>query len=69
MSLQNNLLLKARFVGGRRFVGSRALATHVGKSLNSLGTHASESDLPLKGVKVLELGQLIAGPFAGQLLG
>lgn len=27
------------------------------------------SDLPLSGVRVLELGQLIAGPFAGQLLG
>jgi hypothetical protein len=26
-------------------------------------------DLPLAGVRVLELGQLIAGPFAGQLLG
>ncbi|KAI9454945.1 CoA-transferase family III domain-containing protein [Russula earlei] len=26
-------------------------------------------DLPLSGVRVLELGQLIAGPFAGQLLG
>ena len=27
------------------------------------------SELPLAGVRVLELGQLIAGPFAGQLLG
>lgn len=27
------------------------------------------SNLPLSGVRVLELGQLIAGPFAGQLLG
>ncbi|KAF7303507.1 L-carnitine dehydratase bile acid-inducible protein f [Mycena indigotica] len=27
------------------------------------------SALPLDGVRVLELGQLIAGPFAGQLLG
>ncbi|KAF9524989.1 CoA-transferase family III domain-containing protein [Crepidotus variabilis] len=26
-------------------------------------------DLPLSGIRVLELGQLIAGPFAGQLLG
>ena len=26
-------------------------------------------DMPLRGVRVLELGQLIAGPFAGQLLG
>ncbi|CAK5264526.1 unnamed protein product [Mycena citricolor] len=29
----------------------------------------STSTLPLSGVRVLELGQLIAGPFAGQLLG
>ncbi|KAF8911689.1 CoA-transferase family III domain-containing protein [Gymnopilus junonius] len=37
----------------------------------SLAGHAScsDSDLPLKGIRVLELGQLIAGPFAGQLLG
>ena len=28
-----------------------------------------QDDLPLAGVRVLELGQLIAGPFAGQLLG
>ena len=27
------------------------------------------NDLPLSGVRVLELGQLIAGPFTGQLLG
>ena len=35
--------------------------------------HATVADLPaelpLSGVRVLELGQLIAGPFAGQLLG
>ncbi|KAJ7606630.1 CoA-transferase family III domain-containing protein [Roridomyces roridus] len=30
---------------------------------------SSQSDLPLSGIRVLELGQLIAGPFAGQLLG
>ena len=30
---------------------------------------SKSSDLPLSGVRVLELGQLIAGPFAGQLLG
>ncbi|KAG8220472.1 CoA-transferase family III domain-containing protein [Butyriboletus roseoflavus] len=33
-------------------------------------THISTADeLPLSGVRVLELGQLIAGPFCGQLLG
>ncbi|KAF7342960.1 L-carnitine dehydratase bile acid-inducible protein f [Mycena venus] len=30
---------------------------------------ARANELPLAGVRVLELGQLIAGPFAGQLLG
>lgn len=29
----------------------------------------SPDELPLSGVRVLELGQLIAGPFCGQLLG
>lgn len=28
-----------------------------------------DSELPLAGIRVIELGQLIAGPFAGQLLG
>ena len=32
-------------------------------------THPPDTGLPLSGVRVLELGQLIAGPFAGQLLG
>ena len=32
-------------------------------------TTASERDGPLDGVRVLELGNFIAGPFAGQLLG
>ncbi|KAG2015259.1 CAIB/BAIF family enzyme [Coprinopsis cinerea AmutBmut pab1-1] len=33
--------------------------------------HSNENndDLPLSGIRVLEMGQLIAGPFAGQLLG
>ncbi|KAK7008084.1 succinyl-CoA--D-citramalate CoA-transferase [Favolaschia claudopus] len=30
---------------------------------------SAQNDLPLAGIRVLELGQLIAGPFAGQLLG
>ncbi|KAJ6603223.1 CoA-transferase family III domain-containing protein [Mycena vulgaris] len=39
-------------------------------SSRGLASIASDpNDLPLAGVRVLELGQLIAGPFAGQLLG
>ncbi len=30
---------------------------------------SAPGDLPLAGVRVLEMGQLIAGPFGGQLLG
>ena len=29
---------------------------------------ANDADLPLSGIRVLEMGQLIAGPFAGQIL-
>ncbi|TFK45117.1 CoA-transferase family III domain-containing protein [Crucibulum laeve] len=32
-------------------------------------TTAQSNELPLAGIRVLEMGQLIAGPFAGQLLG
>ncbi|KAL0569001.1 hypothetical protein V5O48_012970 [Marasmius crinis-equi] len=35
----------------------------------STPSNAPNDDLPLSGVRVLEMGQLIAGPFAGQLLG
>ncbi|GAW00700.1 l-carnitine dehydratase bile acid-inducible protein f [Lentinula edodes] len=38
-------------------------------SLSSISTQQNPDDLPLSGIRVLELGQLIAGPFAGQLLG
>ncbi|KAJ3781465.1 CoA-transferase family III domain-containing protein [Lentinula aff. detonsa] len=38
-------------------------------SLSSISINQDADDLPLSGVRVLELGQLIAGPFAGQLLG
>ncbi|MGB5558059.1 MAG: CoA transferase, partial [Paracoccaceae bacterium] len=30
--------------------------------------HDTSSTLPLSGIRVLEMGQLIAGPFAGQML-
>ncbi|KAJ7031072.1 CoA-transferase family III [Mycena alexandri] len=35
----------------------------------SAASFSDRRDLPLSGIRVLELGQLIAGPFAGQLLG
>ncbi|KAJ8072408.1 hypothetical protein AAF712_007938 [Marasmius tenuissimus] len=38
------------------------------RSLSSV-VQPQNDDLPLAGVRVLEMGQLIAGPFAGQLLG
>ena len=37
-------------------------------SQTTRGTHSAAS-LPLAGVRVLEVGQVIAGPFCGQLLG
>ncbi|KAJ6545439.1 CoA-transferase family III [Mycena capillaripes] len=43
-----------------------ALISSISRAHTS-STHAN--DLPLSGIRVLELGQLIAGPFAGQLLG
>ncbi|RDB20795.1 Succinyl-CoA--D-citramalate CoA-transferase [Hypsizygus marmoreus] len=47
-------------------LGTRALPHHL-----TFATLAdvSKSSLPLSGIRVLEMGQLIAGPFAGQLLG
>jgi hypothetical protein len=40
------------------------------RNLNTRSENSNlRDDMPLSGVRVLELGQLIAGPFAGQLLG
>ncbi|KAJ7167885.1 CoA-transferase family III domain-containing protein [Mycena filopes] len=56
------LLLHAH--GGMRLKVPKAL---YGAAFSSSSRH--RNDLPLSGIRVLELGQLIAGPFAGQLLG
>ncbi|GLB38007.1 putative L-carnitine dehydratase bile acid-inducible protein F [Lyophyllum shimeji] len=58
-------------------LSTRALVSRLCRSRTSLRPHHSTfatvtdapQNLPLSGVRVLELGQLIAGPFAGQLLG
>ncbi len=42
---------------------------HVFVSATEPSPSDKTSNLPLSGVRVLELGQLIAGPFTGQLLG
>lgn len=49
----------------------RRLVTHtMSRRLTTVSpTQPPNTGLPLFGVRVLELGQLIAGPFAGQLLG
>ncbi|KAJ6619242.1 CoA-transferase family III domain-containing protein [Mycena sp. CBHHK59/15] len=47
----------------------RPLLFNVSRRAQFSGATHSLNDLPLAGIRVLELGQLIAGPFAGQLLG
>ncbi|TFY79469.1 hypothetical protein EWM64_g4543 [Hericium alpestre] len=52
----------------------RDITTRIGIACTRMRTLATTTpdtpkDLPLSGVRVLELGQLVAGPFAGQLLG
>ncbi|KAF5363216.1 hypothetical protein D9758_008400 [Tetrapyrgos nigripes] len=44
-------------------------STTLPNSFATSPTSKSRDDLPLSGIRVLEMGQLIAGPFAGQLLG
>ncbi|KAI9450275.1 CoA-transferase family III domain-containing protein [Lactarius psammicola] len=54
------------------YAGKAALAARVMTSRRLTTTSPAQppsTGLPLSGVRVLELGQLIAGPFAGQLLG
>ncbi|KAI9441753.1 L-carnitine dehydratase/bile acid-inducible protein F [Lactarius indigo] len=66
--------LKVRACASRAIFAAR-LATHnrvmEARSFRTTAspTQPPSTGLPLSGVRVLELGQLIAGPFAGQLLG
>ncbi|KAF9234830.1 CoA-transferase family III [Melanogaster broomeanus] len=57
-SRSTNLAISGLHSASRRF-GSKSSAL----------TDSSTDELPLSGVRVLELGQAIAGPFCGQLLG
>ena len=43
---------------------------HIYITRRAYSSHAERSnDMPLSSIRVLELGQIVAGPFAGQLLG
>jgi len=60
----------------RTITASHPACRHVGRKIEQRSSHRHHAtvadlpaELPLAGVRVLELGQLIAGPFAGQLLG
>jgi hypothetical protein len=54
-----------RTVTGLHIIGNGVAAARTTDTL----TNDKSSNPPLYGVRVLELGQLIAGPFTGQLLG
>ncbi|KAK7472004.1 hypothetical protein VKT23_000111 [Stygiomarasmius scandens] len=58
----SSLLRTTGLVTRSRLLGPR-------RGLASSTSTLSRDDLPLSGIRVLEMGQLIAGPFAGQLLG
>ncbi|THH05474.1 hypothetical protein EW145_g4779 [Phellinidium pouzarii] len=62
VSVTSFLTRQTRLTNGRTFCSSSPSHVQSGESLQV-------SELPLAGIRVLELGQLIAGPFAGQLLG
>ncbi|KAF9047666.1 CoA-transferase family III domain-containing protein [Panaeolus papilionaceus] len=66
--------LKHHYDYPKSLSSSLVTISHLRYSSSKSSKHAetevdAEPDLPLKGIRVLELGQLIAGPFAGQLLG
>lgn len=68
-----SLLPTSRSIVSRRLCPS---TSHLGsrtpnRRLNNtaIASEDARDDLPLSGIRVLEMGQLIAGPFAGQLLG
>lgn len=61
-------LLPPHFTAHRPRQAQRALI-HSRRTLRSTRSAATAHDLPLAGVRVLEVGQVIAGPFCGQLLG
>ncbi|KAJ7600547.1 CoA-transferase family III [Mycena floridula] len=44
-------------------------STRLSRSFSASRVGNQSKELPLAGIRVLEMGQLIAGPFAGQLLG
>src|SRR5262245_56556642 len=55
----------ARSASPRRVTGRGSFARHRAKSRSS---GLSMSNPPLKGVRVIELARILAGPWAGQLL-
>src|SRR5205814_9709897 len=64
-ALESADLRRRRDGGEAAEAGSRVASSPVGRL--DLMTSSAISSRPLAGIKVLELGQLIAGPFAGKV--